>query len=252
MITSLGNNTTVVSEKGTPKVLYRIAGNGDNWQLLFSDLTRPAPSDTELSVLASGTKKDCQEALHLLTDAMRHKSQRDTLYHRITRCSAGALGGFIALALLASIARPSVQYQEPPEAMKMQQMQQMMAMQDGLQGLGENAHKAAHQIPDHALSPSISAPAPKNSARVFSFDKMTPMPKSVPYAETEEDTTDNNPVVQTDQYGIPTVKGRSVLNKQANEPDTTGTNFSMIGRDYDNTNALTGVFKDFSGSRSPR
>ena len=256
MMTSLGKTATLVSEKGIPQVVYAVESEGATFSLSAKDLSG---RDHTGRILMSGSEADCLVALQDLTKSLRSKDERDTVYRRVARCAATGLGGFLALALLATIARPhAVSYPDPSDAMKMQQMQQMM-MQDGLQGLGGMGgadlphHAPAQKMPPAAPKGStLTPPSPslaKTTGKVFTFDSMTPMPKAVAYAQDEDSDTD--PVVQTDQYGIPTMQGRSVLNKQANEPDNKSAVFSMIGSDYDNTDDLKGVFKDLSAPQKP-
>lgn len=251
MITSLGKTAILVSEGGIPKVAYSIENDGESFHLVSRELS----GNSKIYVLMSGSEEECQNALHGLMTSLHSKDTRDTLYRRISRCAATGLGGFLALALLATIARPHVApYSETPDALKMQQMQQMqqMMMQDGLQGLGVGGmtkHPPSEKTGHPALPPTGEQPSPSHTARptgkVFSFDSMIAMPKAVAYAQ-ESEQGDPDPVIQTDKYGIPTMQGRSTLNRQANEADNKGAVFSMIGSDYDTTDGLKNVFKDFT------
>lgn len=251
MITSLGKTAALVSEKGIPQIVYAVESDGAVFSLSAKELSGQNHTGR---ILMSGSEADCLVALQDLTKSLRSKDERDTIYHRVTRCTATGLGGFLALALLATIARPhTASYPDPSDAFKMQQMQQMM-MQDSLQGLGANAADLPHHAPMRKMPPPSPSLAPQKSSakttgKVFTFGDMTPMPKAVAY--TQDEATDTDPVVQTDRYGIPTMQGRSVLNRQANEPDNKSAVFSMIGSDYDNTDDLKGVFKDLSSPQKP-
>lgn len=262
MITTLGKTAALVSEKGIPQIVYAVESEGATFSLSAKDLSG---RDHTGRILMSGSEAECLAALQDLTKSLRSKDERDTVYHRVTRCAATGLGGFLALALLATIARPhTTLYPDPSDALKMQQMQQMM-MQDGLRGLGgmsANASDLPHHTPARKMSPLSPDLAPQKSSakttgKVFTFGDMIPMPRAVAYAQDEavtysqDEAPDADPVVQTDKYGIPTMQGRSALNKQADEPDNKSTAFSMIGSDYDNTDDLKGVFKDFSSPQKP-